>query len=147
MKLNKMTKEELEQLSYQELAKEILEEEGKNLNTPAIFKTICDLLGMSDEDYTNKIGDFYTSLTTDKNFVSLGDGTWDLRDRHSIKVDLDEEEDEDDELAETEEELDDELDDMAPEELDDMNDVNDDLGDMDDEEEDLRVIEEDELEE
>ena len=83
MKLSKMSKEELEQYSYTDLAAMILREEKKSLNTPTIFKKICDLLGLSDDEYANKIGDFYTTLTTDKTFILLDDATWDLRDHHS----------------------------------------------------------------
>ena len=104
MKLNKMPKDELESYSYIELAKMILKEEKKSLNTPDIFKKICKLLDLSSEEYENKISDFYTNLTTDKSFVFLKDGTWDLRDHHSCAVNLEETEDEED-LTETEEEI------------------------------------------
>ena len=151
MKLSKMSKEELEQYSYTDLAAMILKEEKKSLNTPTIFKKICDLLGQSDEDYANKIGDFYTTLTTDKTFILLDDATWDLRDRHSVKVTLNEEDTEDEEdLTETEDELDDELDDMAPDDIHDMDDDSEiddsDLDDVDDvDDDDLTILDEDEL--
>jgi len=96
MKLSKMSKDELETYSYIELAEMILKESKKSLNTPSIFKKICKLLDLSDADYENKIGDFYTTLTTDKSFVLLDDGTWDLKDRHSVSISLEDgEEDED----------------------------------------------------
>ena len=41
------------------------------MNTSVIFKTICDLLDYSDEQYVDGIGDFYTSLTIDKRFILL----------------------------------------------------------------------------
>lgn len=150
MKLSKMSKEELEQYSYTDLAAMILKEEKKSLNTPTIFKKICDLLDLSDEEYANKIGDFYTTLTTDKTFILLDDATWDLRDHHSIKVTLNDEDTEDEEdLTETEEELDDELDDMAPDDIHDMDDDSEiddpDLDDVDDVDDDLTIIDEDEL--
>ena len=85
MKLSKMSKEELEQYSYTDLAAMILKEEKKSLNTPDIFKKICKLLEMTDDEYASKIGDFYTALTTDKTFILLDDASWDLRDRHSVK--------------------------------------------------------------
>ena len=44
MKLSKMSKEELEQYSYTDLAAMILKEEKKSLNTPDIFNKICKLL-------------------------------------------------------------------------------------------------------
>ena len=66
MNLSKMTKEELETLSYADLTEMILKEEKNSLNTPSIFKKICKLLELSDDEYASQIGDFYTSLTTDK---------------------------------------------------------------------------------
>ena len=150
MKLSKMSKDELELYSYTDLASMILKEEKKSLTTPEIFKKICTLLDLSDEDYASKIGDFYTSLTTDKTFILLDDASWDLRDRHSVKVNLEDDTEDEEDLTETEEELDDELDDMAPEDMHDMDDDSelddpdlDDVDDVDDDE--LTIIGEDEL--
>lgn len=149
MKLNKMPKDELESYSYIELAKMIIKEEKKSLNTPQIFKKICKLLDLSNEEYENKISDFYTNLTTDKSFILLNDGTWDLRDHHSTQINLEETEEDEDSL-ETEEEIEEEMNDMAPEEYHDMDDDSEiddtDLDDVDDlEEDDLTIVDEDEL--
>ena len=78
------------------------------MNTLEIFKTIVKLLELPESALETKIGDFYTSLATDKRFVML-DGTWDLRSRHTsdkavISVD---EEDEVEELKEESEDADD----------------------------------------
>ena len=150
MKLSKMSKDELESYSYTELAEMILKESKKSLNTPNIFKKICKLLDLSDSEYENKIGDFYTTLTTDKSFVLLEDGTWDLKDRHSVSVNLEEPEDEE-EISEEEEEMEEEMNDMAGDEYHEMDDDSreddtdlDDVGDIDDDE--LSIIDEDELE-
>lgn len=150
MKLSKMSKDELELYSYTDLAAMILKEEKKSLTTPEIFKKICKLLDMSDEDYANKIGDFYTTLTTDKTFILLDDATWDLRDRHSVQVNLEDDTEDEEDLVETEEELDDELDDMASEDMHDMDDdsvIDDtDLDDVDDvDDDDLTILDEEEL--
>ncbi|MBR3897812.1 MAG: DNA-directed RNA polymerase subunit delta [Bacilli bacterium] len=152
MKISKMPKDELESYSYIELAEMILKEEKKSLDTPNIFKKICKLLELSDDDYENKIGDFYTTMTTDKTFILLDDGTWDLRDRHSSSVSLedDDEDEEDEELTETEEEIENEMTDMAGDEYHEMDDdahVDDtDLDDVDDiEDENLSIVDEDEL--
>ena len=149
MKLSKMSKDELESYSYTELAEIILKESRKSLNTPSIFKKICKLLDMSDEEYENKIGDFYTTLTTDKTFILLEDGTWDLKDRHSVSINLEDGE-EDEELTDEEEEIEEEMTDMAGEEYHEMDDdaaVDDtDLDDVDEiEDDDLSIIDEDEL--
>ena len=141
--LNKMSKEELEVLSYTDLAEKILKESSKALNTPTIFKTICDLLEFSDSEYTDKIGDFYTSLTTDKRFVFLDTNEWDLREKHPVDIVLeedDEEEVEEDSTDTIEESLD-----VAEEDVDSV--IEDDLDDVDDDLEDLAVLSEDEMEE
>jgi len=148
MKLGKMPKEELELYSYNDLTKMILEEEGKTLNTPTIFRKICDLLDLSEDEYTDKIGDYYTSLTTDKDFVLLDDGNWDLRDRQPVSAILTEDDDdvyEEDDLEDIEE-ADEEMEEIVDDPDEDLDDDVD-LDDLDDEDEDdLTIIDEEELE-
>jgi len=113
MILSKMSKEEIELLSYTEIAKLYLEENKTTMNTAELFKIVCNLLSMSETDYQNKITDFFQSLTTSKDFILLQDGKWDLKKKHSVKVVMEEiyeetvDEEEDFEL-ENEEELDEE---------------------------------------
>lgn len=141
MKLNKMKKEELETLSYTDLTEMILKEEKKSLNTPSIFKKICTLLELTDDEYASQIGDFYTSLTTDKRFVLLDNACWDLRDRHKIDINLSEENEEDDD---TDEEDDENVETVSSEHIDSMEDEE---GiEQDDDLEDLTILNEDEME-
>lgn len=137
MKLKEMTQLELEALSYTDLTYIILSEENKPMNTPSIFKEICSLLGYSDKEYTAKIGDFYTSLTTDKRFILLDTAEWDLKAKHVVKIELDEEEEVEEE--EEEEEVDEEESIDVVIEADDLDDVDDDI-------EDLSIVDEDEIE-
>lgn len=142
MSLKDMTKEELELLSHKDITNLLLEENGK-MNTKDLFKKITELLDLPNNVFETKIGDYYTSLTTDKRFVLLEDGNWDLRNKHaSDKIaQTDDEEDEDD----SEEELAEVKDDMTNEEEEDSFDADDD--DYDNEDlKDLIVIDEDELE-
>ncbi len=143
MELKKMTKEEIEALSYEDLAFIILKENKKPMNTAMIFKKICELLEFTDSEYEAKIGDFYTSLTTDKRFLLLEDATWDLREKHSVKISFDEDDEEEEE--EIEEEGEEEIEETEEEEdietaLDDEDIPDDDADDM----EDLSIIEEEE---
>ena len=141
MKL-KLKKEELEVLTYTDIAEMILSNSKKPIKTADLFKNICELLELSDEQYKNEIGDFYTSLTTDKRFVSLENAFWDLRDRHAIKIEFtDDDEDEvDEESEEEEEETEEELDE------DELDEIDEDLDDEDDME-DLSIVSEEDLEE
>ena len=141
MSLKKMKKEDLEVLSYTDLTEMIIKENKKAMKTADIFKKICNLLELTDEEYTNKIGDFYTSMTTDKRFILLENAEWDLRDKHKIEINLDEE-DEDEYIEEVvEEEKDEEVDE------DNSVDITDDEVDLDDDNdmEDLTIVTDSEL--
>ncbi len=86
--LNKMSKDELELLSYTKIAELYLKENKKTMNTAELFKEICNLLQLSEVEYQEKIADFFQSLTTSKEFILLNDGKWDLKSNHSVKVDI-----------------------------------------------------------
>lgn len=140
MSLKNMPVEELELLSYTDMTYLLIKENKKPMNTPTIFRKICDLLGYNDDEYSAKIGDYYTSLTIDKRFVLLDSNEWDIRDNHSIDVSVeDEDEEENDEDETTEEE-------QPEDEEDNIDEVVDDDLDEDDELEDLAIIDEEELE-
>ncbi len=143
MLLKDMSKEDVELLSYTDLTNLILTENKSSMNTPTIFKKICDLLGYSEEEYMDKIGDFYTSLTIDKRFVLLENHEWDLRERHAVELILDDEDEDDEEALEEENEeevLDEEVEDemiSSEDELDTDDDDLDDLTVISDEEDEL----------
>ena len=143
MKIKEMSKEELEVLSYADLTELILKDNKKSMNTPSIFKKICELLELTEEDYTNQIGEYYTSLTTDKRFLLLDNAEWDLKDNHKVKIDLDELEELDEAFDEENEELEDEEETVEDESIE----ITDDEVDLDDDMEDLSIVDDDELEE
>ena len=120
---------------------EILKWQKKSLSTSVIFKEICDLLGYTEDEYTNKIGDFYTSLTTDKRFILLENNEWDIRDNHSVKID---DIDEDEDLEETDQIEEDELEPDFTDQDDIDDNLDDDLDDSDIE--DLAIVSDEELE-
>jgi len=145
MKLKEMSKEELEGLSYTDLTEMILKENKKAMNTPSIFKKICNLLELTEEDYTNQIGDYYTSLTTDKRFILLDTAEWDLKDKHKVEIDLSEDDEEEEFDEEAKEELDEEdLDEVIEEE---SIEITDDEIDIDDDMEDLTIVDDEDIEE
>src|SRR5574344_1182576 len=86
MKIKDLSKEELESMGYDDIAYQILAENGAKLTLPELFKEICDLLELSEDEYTNKIGDFFQMLSTDHRFIMLEKGFWDLKNRHQTKV-------------------------------------------------------------
>lgn len=142
--LSKMSKENLELLSYTKIAEMYLKENKKKMNTADLFREVCKLLELSDEEYQEKIGDFFESLTTSKEFILLNDGNWDLRSNHSVKIDIDDiyeetdSNDEDDDVIPSEE-----LSEEDNYEDDSYDDINDDV--LDDDYSDLTIVDEDEL--
>ena len=142
---------ELELMSYSDIAYEIIKEDKKKYNTPKLFKEVCKLLGLSDEEFEAKIGDFFTALSTDKRFILINSVNWDLKENHVVKVVVDDGEedmtDEIDDIDEDEEEDDDEDNDIEEDLEDDYSD--DDMDDVNAEEDlkDLTIMDEDDLEE
>lgn len=138
MKLIDMPKEEIEVLSYTDLTYMILKENKKTMNTAEIFKEISSLLCYSEDEYVNKIGDFYTQLALDKRFVLLDNAEWDLREKRSVEISYDDDEEDENEHEEIEEEI---------EEEHEIIDEIDDTDDLDDDTLDLNITTEEEIEE
>ena len=147
MKLNKMSKEELELMPYTTIAELYLKENKKTMNTADLFKEICNLLELSESEYVDKIADFFQSLTTSKNFILLDDGTWDLKSNHKSTVSMEDIYEEKDEIDE--EELDEDItDETEPDDIDSIEDDETYIDDNDDDDlADLTIVNDEELEE
>jgi DNA-directed RNA polymerase subunit delta len=108
MSTKNMTIEELEAMSYDDIAELILNESKKTLKINELFKKVCDLLKLSDDEFINKLPAFFDVISTDHRFIMLEDGTWDLKKRHSTNVIIDNDEEEeilpDEETVEEEQE-------------------------------------------
>jgi DNA-directed RNA polymerase delta subunit. len=145
MSINEMKKEDLELLSYKDITNLILEEKGA-MPTKALFELIIDKLELPKGTFEKKIGDYYTMLTTDKRFLLLENANWDLRKNHTsdkVVVKIEEDEDLEDELELKEE------DEEVSEEAEDSFDLDkadeDEFDDSDDDLKDLVILDEDEL--
>ena len=143
MGIKSLKKEELETLSSKDVAYMVLESSKRKLNTADLFKKVITLMELPEDTFEKKVADFYTSLSTDKRFILLENGKWDLRNNHTsdkiVKVSDEDDEDEDEEeTTEKEEEIEeDSYDDTEDEDYDDE--TNEELKD-------LVIIDEDELE-
>ncbi len=122
MKFKTITNDELETLPFDDIAYIILKEKGKKMKINDIFKIICDTLNLGESAFENQIGDFFALLATEKRFIQLEKGYWDLRENHTAEISIKELEDEiedeilpdEDKEDDSEEETDyyDEIDDM-----------------------------------
>ena len=142
MKLKDLTKAELEAMSYDDIAELILKETNRQMKINELFKEVCNLLELSENEFIDKLPAFFDVLSTDQRFLMLENGLWDLKTKHSVKVVVDNEDEEDDveedlDLEDLEEEVEEE--DIFTDDNDD-----DDLTDDDDDLKDLVIIDEDE---
>ena len=145
MSLKEKTIEELEQMSYTDIAYEVIKEKGKKFNTPNLFKEVCKLLKLGEAEFEEKIGDFFTALTTDGRFILINSTFWDLKENHKANIVVDDEEEETEDIEKSEEDEDDVVsddleDDYSDESTDDSDNDEDDFND-------LTIIDEEDLDE
>ena len=135
MKLNKLSKEELESMSYDEIAYKIFDEENKKMKLPVLFKKICDLLDLDDAEYEERIGDFFQLISRDQRFTMLDNGYWDLKEKYKSQIIMHEDEEE-----EVEEETEDDADVIEENEQEETTYYDEDSEDDDVEEDDLKDL-------
>lgn len=139
MKLN-VSKEELEQMSYDDVAYLILKSKKKKMNIQDLFKGVIEMMELPASDFDAHIVDFFELLSTDKRFLMLEKGFWDLKENHKANIIIDE----DEEIVE--EEVEEEtIEDDVEEEIN----YDDDILDDDDTEDDLKdlvVMDEEDIE-
>ena len=133
MKSIKLSAEELEQMSYADVANLVLKEKGKKMTIQDLFKQVIKIMGLPESYFENKIADFFGLLSTDQRFIMLEKGFWDLKLNHSTKVVIEDEE-EDEEIVVEDEDAD--LEENEDEEIN----YDDDTVDDDDEEDDLKDL-------
>ena len=130
-KLKEYSKEELETLNYDDIAYLILEAKKKKMKISDLFNKVCELLELDEGAYADYITDFFELLTTDKRFIQLDDGYWDLKTKHSEKVVIEDDDEEFEEIVEeVEEENEEEKDDYYDEDNDEDDNGDDDLKDL-----------------
>lgn len=111
MKLNEMSKEDLELMGYDDIALLVLQEKGKKMKLRDIFAAVCKVLELPEETVDNQLIDFFELMSINKKFIMLKNGFWDLQTRHKLDVVIEEDDDEeviDEEIEDIEEETEDE---------------------------------------
>lgn len=151
--LKDLSRDELELMSYSDVAYIILKEEKKELSTKVIFDTLCDLFEENKENY-ELLGDLFSLLSNDKRFILRDSGNFDLKERNKVVVILEDDLDELDNIDDIidDEELideDEEVEEIIEEEIDELdNDIDANLADDDfeDDLESLTIIDEEDAE-
>ncbi len=143
MDLKDLSKEELETMSYDEIAYLVLKSSGKKMKLLDLFTKVCKVLDLPKSTVEERIGDFFELLSINKKFVLLPKGYWDLSTNHVQNIVVED----DDELS-TDELLDDEDLDINPEEVEEEDDnyYDSDIDDDEDDDDlkDLVIVDEEE---
>lgn len=134
MKLKELSLDELESMTYDEIACQLLLESGKKEKLLKLYEKICKLLKLDFETEKDNIVDFFEILSTNKKFVMLKNGYWDLQINHKlnslVEDIIDDEEMEEDEEETEDEKTDTEDDDIFYEADEDDDTVEDDLAEL-----------------
>ena len=94
MKLSEIPMEELELMGYDDIAYLVLQESGKKMKLIDIFKKINKVLNLPDEYVEDHLVDFFELMSTNKKFIMLKNGYWDLQNRHAADIVVEENDDE-----------------------------------------------------
>ena len=90
-------------LSYDDVAYIILEQNGKKMKIQDLFKEVIKVMDLGESAFEEHLADFFELLSTDKRFIMVEKGYWDLKINHSTKLIIDDEEDEDEIIEDIEE--------------------------------------------
>lgn len=79
LELKKFDGQDKTELSLIEVAHAILAKHGEPMAFVDLANEVQNYLEKTDEEFRNRLSQFYTDLNVDGSFISLGDNTWGLR--------------------------------------------------------------------
>ncbi len=92
----------MDNISMVDVAFDLMSKKKNAMAFNKLWKEVSEVKGFSDEEIEEKISLFYTNITLDGRFITVGENQWDLRSRHvydSVHIDMN------DIYADTEEEV------------------------------------------
>ena len=98
MKKIEINQEELDQMNYNDIAYIVLKEKGKKMKIIDLFHEVGKILNLDESKYQSHIADFFELLSTDKRFIMLDQGYWDLKVKHDKGMVIESEDEDEDEL-------------------------------------------------
>ncbi|MDF9866529.1 DNA-directed RNA polymerase subunit delta [Bacilli bacterium PM5-3] len=94
--------------SKTDIAFEIIKENKGGLAFDYLWDRVCERIGLENEAKDDLISSFYTDLSLDGRFITLGDNVWDLRENNSfdkVHIDMNDIYSDDEEVIEVDEGL------------------------------------------
>ena len=75
-----------EEMSMLEVAEQLIQRKIKPQKFVKIAKEVCEIMGISDEEFEGSVAQFYSDLTLSGKFVTVGEDKWDLKSRQKYEV-------------------------------------------------------------
>lgn len=110
MKKIELNSDEIEQMNYNDVAYLVLEANNKKMKIIDLLNAVGEAMQLDESECQAHITDFFELLSTDKRFIMLEDGFWDLKVKHSKGMQLDSEDEDEDIILEDEDEQSEEID-------------------------------------
>lgn len=103
--------QEMSQNSMLDIAYDLMSKKKKPVDFYKLYEEVSEIKGFNSEDASEHQSLFYTNITLDGRFITVGENQWDLRSRHkfeNVHIDMndiynDDETEEADAIEETEE--------------------------------------------
>lgn len=101
-------------LSMVDVAYNLMTKKKKEVDFAKLYQEVSEIKGFTEQEAEDRMSVFYTDITLDGRFITLGENRWDLRERHkfeNVHIDMNDvyADLEDEELEEDEEDEDDGL--------------------------------------
>lgn len=71
-------------LSMVDVAYELMKKKRKAVNFHKLWQEVSEMKGFTLEQQEENASLFYTSITLDGRFITIGENNWDLRSRHKF---------------------------------------------------------------
>jgi len=75
-----------EEMSMLEVAELLIQRKIKPQKFEKIAKEVCEIMGLTDEQFQARLPQFYSDLTLSGKFVTVGEDKWDLKSRQKYEV-------------------------------------------------------------
>lgn len=75
-----------EEMSMLEVAEMLIQRKIKPQKFDKIAKEVCEMMGLTDEEFQARVSQFYSDLTLSGKFVTVGEDKWDLKSRQKYDV-------------------------------------------------------------
>ena len=74
----------MSQKSMVDVAFDLMKKKKKDVEFAKLYKEVSEIMGFDEAEADERASLFYTNITIDGRFITLGDNRWDLRERHKF---------------------------------------------------------------